>query len=722
MFAKRLTQPVKAKSRGTHHTAPGLMHRMVGETDLATRMKMRVKTRLVPYWTAWALAVLLSFSFLPVHRAAEAATPVSSPGDHPAGLLVKVAHAEVSRLGAVPPDAERTTQELTRLAQEQNLHLAQVWPALGVGLLQSDPLSSAQERSAQLARMEAARHALAADPAVAYVEADALVYAADLAWAAPSPNAPDQGIVFVPNDPRRSEQYALERIFAYAGWTLNQGSGDIVVAVVDSGYDLLHEDLDEASVWHNTGELTGTLGVDDDGNGYVDDLMGWDWIENDNVTNDPYGHGSHVGGVIAAATNNGVGVASVGRNLRVMPLRILDRNGYGNISGLINALAYAAAQGVRVINLSLITTTNSATLHSAIQQAAAKDILIVAAAGNNGTTVSNFYPAAWPETFTVSATDGADNVTLFSNYGDAVDVGAPGSFILSTYENNTYQAKSGTSMATPHVSALAGLLLSLRPDLTLIQLTDLIRSTADDANSVTYPGPDSYLGDGRINVQKALHAASAGLVLSGDTDNLLASQTADSLEVQAAIADGRPSGGTVIAYGLYPESGKPSTDMLLTGHTLTSPTGTASISVTLPLTQGLYSLDLTVGQASATLPVFVYAAPLRISLTTPAQEVTAEDTALPFVLEVRDNDGVLLPVPVMVHLDTNVGFFENGRQSITVRVEGGQYSGALTSWSLVDLIDGAILIDATMPATNTSAQIRVPVTLYTYYLGLIHNR
>ncbi len=665
------------------------------------------------------LVIFLLFAAMPVQAGEVTPVPSSQSASgqpanfdvaQPTGLLVKL-----KMDGAQDPTGRRLPQALAQLAQDQDMVLARVWPALGVGLLHPQTASPGLKQEMDLT---ARRQALVQEPAVVYAEFDAPVFAADLSFGAQTPDTTSQDVVFLPDDPRRSEQYALDRIFAYSGWSLNQGSGEMVIAVVDSGYDLDHEDLAESSVWHNPGEITGTVGVDDDGNGYIDDILGWDWVENDGVTNDPYGHGTHVGGVIAASTNNGVGIASVGRNLRVMPLRILDAYGRGSISGLLDALFYAEIKG-RMVNLSLVTTTNSATLHAAIQTLANQGILIVAAAGNAGTSVSNYYPAAYAETFTVAATDSSDNVTLFSNYGDAIDIAAPGSFILSTYRDNSYMQINGTSMATPHVSALAGLLLSMRPDLTLSQLTDLIRATADDTNSINYPGRDNFLGDGRIDVEAALLEASAGLVLRAGTNSLLPNQAAGAVQAQAVVAQGgAPSQGTVLSYVLSPQEGVNASAVSapLRGYALTDVDGMASISVTVPLTQGMYALDVTAGQVTAMLPVFVYASPLTISLTTENQEVSAEDTSLPFALEIRDNDGVLVPVPVQVHLTTNVGLFDNGGQEMTIRIESGRYQGLLTSWSLAELIGGSLLIHADLPATGTSAQIQVPARIFTQYL------
>ncbi len=422
-----------------------------------------------------------------------------------------------------------------------------------------------------------------------------------------------------------------------------------------------------------------------------------------------------MGGVIAATTNNGIGVASVGRNLRVLPLRILDAYGRGSISGLLDALAYAADHGVRIINLSLVTTTDSATLHTAIQTVASQGILIVAAAGNAGAPVSNYFPAAWPEVFTIAATDGEDTVAYFSNYGPAIDVAAPGSAILSTYKENSYYLSSGTSMATPHVSALAGLLLSLRPDLSLTQLTDLIRASADDANQIEFPGQDSYLGDGRIDVESALWMASQGLMLGPGGDNLLPAGDVGAILVSAvAGADALPVQGAVMAYKFRPQAGD---GILKAGSLLTGPAATP-ISVTTPSAPGAYILDVAIGQVTASLPVYSYVGPLQMTLSTQS-ELSAQDTVLSFVLEVVDAHGDPLPAPVRVLLHTNTGLFSNDAPEIELSVSDGSYVGALHDWAITDLLAHDLRLDAQVISTGqtASAQVSIPVhRLYFPYM------
>lgn len=651
--------------------------------------------------------VLLVFCFILL-------APVVAPGrltaaqilDQPTGLLVQVS----AEPGGDEADLRAT---LDRLAQAQGMRVVRVWPHLRAGLLHPGAdLTSVAIPDAQITT--ARQQALMADAAVVLVELDAPVYAAD-GWPARSVSA-QAGIFDQPNDPSLPEQYALSRINAFGGWGISQGSPAMTVAVIDSGYDLDHEDIDPASAWVNQAEAVGLPDVDDDNNGYVDDINGWDFIEHDGVTNDPYGHGTHVGGVIGAATDNGVGVASVGRNLRVMPLRILDQTGRGSISGLLDALAYATAQGVRVINLSLVTTTDSATLHAGIQAVASQGILLVAASGNAGASVNSYFPAAWAEVFTVAATDSADKVTLFSNYGEAIDVGAPGSAIISTYKNNSYYTNSGTSMATPHVSALAGLLLSLRPDLSLIQLTDLIRATAEDVNAINYPGRDNYLGDGRIDLLAALSAASVGVTLTAGGDNLLPAGGVGTLQmVVGAGSEAQPTQGAVMAYALHAEG---ESEILLSGAQLTGPTVTNTISLTAPITVGMYILDGSIGQAAVSQPVYLFAPPLSLSLST-AQELSAEDQSLSFVLSVKDGNGVNLPVPIRVGLRTNIGLFDNEAAEIEVQVINGQYTGTVHSWSTIDLLDHDMIIDADVRATGQTTSITIPIKTYRVYFPWI---
>ncbi|MBP7962731.1 MAG: S8 family serine peptidase [Caldilineaceae bacterium] len=631
--------------------------------------------------------VLLVFCFILL-------APVVAPGrltaaqinDQPTGLLVQVS----AEPGGDEADLRAT---LDRLAQAQGMRVVRVWPHLRAGLLHPGAdLTSVAIPDAQITT--ARQQALMADPAVVLVELDAPVYAAD-GWPARSVSA-QAGIFDQPNDPSLPEQYALSRINAFGGWGISQGSPAMTVAVIDSGYDLDHEDIDPASAWVNQAEAVGLPDVDDDNNGYVDDINGWDFIEHDGVTNDPYGHGTHVGGVIGAATDNGVGVASVGRNLRVMPLRILDQTGRGSISGLLDALAYATAQGVRVINLSLVTTTDSATLHAGIQAVASQGILLVAASGNAGASVNSYFPAAWAEVFTVAATDSADKVTLFSNYGEAIDVGAPGSAIISTYKNNSYYSNSGTSMATPHVSALAGLLLSLRPDLSLVQLTDLIRATAEDVNAINYPGRDNYLGDGRIDLLAALSAASSGLVFSTEADTPLPFQETGEIKIRVETTNGIPSQGTIVTYTLFHQEGSRLTNATLTGDLITNLEGKGVISATVPLSQNISALNLVAGQATTT---FLAGSPASILISSHPSQVIADGISTSVVM-VKVKDIFASPIPnQIVTFTTSLGSVTN----LAMTNASGIASGTLTS----GIIPGAAVVTATVDMIHKNTTINL---------------
>ncbi|RIK56131.1 MAG: hypothetical protein DCC57_03905 [Chloroflexi bacterium] len=285
------------------------------------------------------------------------------------------------------------------------------------------------------------------------------------------------------------------------------GSPTVPVAIIDTGYDITHPDLPQERLWVNAAEQNGRPGVDDDDNGYVDDIYGWDWVGagdgiGDNEPQDEQGHGTHVFGIVAAAVDNGIGIAGLGPNLRAAPLRVLDATGAGWVSDVIAALDYARAMGFRVANLSLTVGSDMPAFGDAIRAAYDAGMLVVAATGNTRSTV--LWPAAYPEVLAVAATTETDFKAEFSNTGEAVDLAAPGNEILSTYLGGDYRLLSGTSMAAPHAAAGAALLWSLRPDLNVGQIVDLLKSTAVDVNRASLPGPDSELGAGRIDLAAAL--------------------------------------------------------------------------------------------------------------------------------------------------------------------------------------------------------------------------
>ncbi|MCC3380052.1 S8 family peptidase [Paenibacillus farraposensis] len=284
----------------------------------------------------------------------------------------------------------------------------------------------------------------------------------------------------IPNDLLFSRyQWNLPATETNRGWGLGKGSKNVVVAVVDTGVDLDHPDL--------KGQI----------------LSGHNVVKPSEKPYDDVGHGTHVAGIISALVNNGEGVAGMTWYNKVMPVKVLDQSGSGTTYSVAEGIIWAADHGAKVINLSLGNYAQAEFLHDAIKYAYDKDVVLVAATGNDNTERPG-YPAAYPEVFAVSATDSSMHRASFSNYGDYVDVMAPGASIASTYPGNRYAALSGTSMASPHVSALAALVRSVNPDLTNKEVMDLMRSNVIDLGA---PGHDKYFGYGQIDVYKTLKAA-----------------------------------------------------------------------------------------------------------------------------------------------------------------------------------------------------------------------
>ncbi len=319
----------------------------------------------------------------------------------------------------------------------------------------------------------------------------------------------------IPNDSRFSELWAMNNsgqtgggfdadIDAAEAWDKATGTGQTVVAVIDTGVDYTHPDLKD-NIWTNTREIAGN-GRDDDGNGYVDDIRGWDFFNNDANPMDDNGHGTHVSGTIGAVGNNSIGVAGVNWRTKIMPLKFLGGDGSGYLSGAIDAVNYAVANGARLSNNSWGGGPYDATLGKAISNAAAKGHIFVAAAGNdsqnNDTTTS--YPSGYnyDNIVAVAATDHLDNLAYFSNYGvNTVDIAAPGVNILSTLPGNTYGSYSGTSMATPHVTGALSLYWDANPKATYKEVISALYQSADTVSTLT-----NYVGGGgrRMNVAKLL--------------------------------------------------------------------------------------------------------------------------------------------------------------------------------------------------------------------------
>ncbi|RMF02730.1 MAG: hypothetical protein D6768_07540 [Chloroflexi bacterium] len=316
-----------------------------------------------------------------------------------------------------------------------------------------------------------------------------------------------------PNDTYFSSQWGLTKIQAPQAWDISTGASSVVIAVIDTGVDLDHPDL-AAKLWTNPGEIPGNF-FDDDGNGYVDDVNGYDFANNDSDPNDDNGHGSHVSGIAAAATNNSTGVAGVSWGAKIMALKALNSAGGGGTADIAEAMMYAVDNGAKIISMSLGGVRTSwpcsyTDIETALNYAQANDVLVVIAAGNDGQYGVNC-PGAYDQALAVGATTSSDNRASYSNYGPRLDIVAPGGDIsnkiystiapLLTNGYKYYDGKYGTSMATPFVSGLAALVWGMDPSLTAAQVQQQIESSADDLGTT---GKDDYFGWGRINAYKAL--------------------------------------------------------------------------------------------------------------------------------------------------------------------------------------------------------------------------
>ncbi|MCS7018493.1 MAG: PKD domain-containing protein [Cytophagales bacterium] len=346
-----------------------------------------------------------------------------------------------------------------------------------------------------------AMHQLAAQPQVAYAEPIPIHY--ELFG----------NESFIPNDPFFNEimfpgrmyGHRLARVFE--AWEISRGDSNTVIAIVDSGIRTDHPDL-RRNLYFNNRERFGRPGIDDDGNGFVDDSLGVDFAENTNIYNNF--HGTTVAGVVGAVPNNNLGFAGVGYHCRIMPLKV-TRVGSLNPIGLYQAILYAAENGAKIINISIGQATTSLRWEQDIINYVThqKDVLVVAAAGNwaaSGGAEIAFYPAAYENVLAVAASDRQDRRASNGVFGNHVALMAPGVDIWSTFTGPDFTSSlSGSSFAAPFVAGAAGLIRSKFPYLKAVQVAALLRTTADDVYAIPENMPFMYkLGRGRINVLRAL--------------------------------------------------------------------------------------------------------------------------------------------------------------------------------------------------------------------------
>ena len=311
----------------------------------------------------------------------------------------------------------------------------------------------------------------------------------------------------MPNDPMYPDQWSFDKISAQEAWNIYSGSSETVVAVLDTGVDYNHRDLRD-NIWINDAELNGAEGVDDDENGYVDDIHGYNFVYNNGDPKDDYGHGTYCTGIIAAKGNNGLDITGISWNTRIMALKFMGVFGEGSASDAALAIYYAVQNGADIISNSWSSPDESMLLKDAVDYAYSQGVIIVASAGNDGSD-SPQYPACYDNVISVAATDSDDKKWTYSNYGDSVDIAAPGVDVLSlsaagtlfgVSNNGTTTTLSGTSTACPHVAGACALLLSVNPLMTYDHIYSVLTRTADPISS------GICFSNGRVNLAGAMHA------------------------------------------------------------------------------------------------------------------------------------------------------------------------------------------------------------------------
>jgi len=417
----------------------------------------------------------------------------------------------------------------------------------------------------------------------------------------------------VPNDPSFASEWHLQKIAAPTAWNTTAGSATIIVAILDTGCDPTHPDLKA---------------------NYV---AGWNFYDNTSDTHDVFGHGTATAGTAAAAVNNGIGVSGVAGNCKIMPCRISDTSGYGYYSTVSSALTWAADHGARVANISY-QMSESSTVQSAAQYFQNKGGVVAISAGNsslNNTAADN------PYALTVSATNSADGICSWSNYGNNIDLAAPGDSILTTCNGGGYGYWSGTSFSAPIVAGTAALVLSANPGLTGAQAQDILKKSADDLGAA---GWDNQYGWGRVNASKAVAMATATTgAPAGDT-------TPPSVSFSSPAGGATVSGTVSLSANATDNVGVTSVSFYVDGSLVASDTSSPySVSWnTSSVANGAHTLmvkayDAANNMSSATMNVNVSniadtSAP-SVSIVTPAATITVGNS-LSVSVSATDNVGV----------------------------------------------------------------------------------
>lgn len=331
------------------------------------------------------------------------------------------------------------------------------------------------------------------------------------------------------NDPAINQAWGLKKSDAARAWSISHGSRDIIVAVIDTGIDEKHEDL-ARNLWTNKGETgkdslgrdKATNGVDDDANGFIDDVHGWNFVSNNNKLDDNHGHGTHIAGIIGAEAGNGKGIIGIAPEVSLMVLKYYDPkvNNSDNLKATVAAIHYAVKMGAHIINYSGGGTEFSQDERDAIAAAEKKEILFVAAAGNerSNSDKHHYYPADYHlrNIISVTAIDPSTEVLTSSNYGvETVDIAAPGQNILSCLPHNAYGYMTGTSQATAFVTGAAALIMAHRQTFLAEDVKKYILSTGDAQTQLAAKTRTSR----QLNLYKALTTLDQGVSASGVTAN-----------------------------------------------------------------------------------------------------------------------------------------------------------------------------------------------------------
>lgn len=517
-------------------------------------------------------------------------------------------------------------------------------------------------------------------PGVRYVEPNYIAYA-----------------IATPNDPGYNQQYGPQRIQANLAWDIWQPQRTVYIAIIDTGVDYNHQDLVNKFRRHSNGTI-----------------YGWNTLNNTTNANDDNGHGTHCAGIAAAEINNGVGIAGVAAwnpsvpnsrtFVQIMPVKVLSSSGSGSWSSVANGITWAADNGAHILSLSLGGSSGSQQLADAVNYAWNRGCLIVVAAGNGGSS-SFQYPAAYTNCIAVAATDSADRLASFSQYGSWVDIAAPGVGVYATWPGNSYRSLDGTSMACPHVSGAAALVWSHAPSLTNQQLRTILETNVDPYQP--YSGRTIAPNAGRLNVYRALQAA-------GNPGQ----PTLSSLSLSpTSVVGGQSSTGTVTLTAAAPSGG-----FVVNLSSSNSTVASVPTSVTVPAGQTSATFTVSTTAVSTTTTVTITATAGGISrqatlTVNPAPSVTLQSlTVSPsFVIGGNSATGTVTlsgPAPaggVVVTLRSSRP--DRASVPISITVPAGATQASFTIRTTSGFFTGewvtGVTITATLDSTSRSASLTI---------------